>query len=100
MVCGMSSWLVQVTVVPTFTVSAAGAKVKLSIVMLVLSACAGALPSEKEIAAAMARRPRLRRSVQSMTKFPLARQRRVDDGEALVAGLEVDAGDAEQGAQL
>ena len=31
-VCGMSSWLLQVTVSPTFTVSSAGLKVKLSIV--------------------------------------------------------------------
>ena len=31
-VCGMSSWLFQVTVSPTFTFSSVGSKVKLSIV--------------------------------------------------------------------
>src|SRR5450631_3298259 len=100
MVCGMSSWFCQVTVSPTFTFNSAGAKVKLSIVTLVSSACTGALPRQKDIAAAMASRPRPRRMTVSMTNFPLTLQRRVDDGEALLAGLEVDAGDPEHAAKL
>src|SRR6516165_9902523 len=69
-VCGMSSWLVQVTVSPTFTFSSGGVKVKLSIVTLMSWARAPATPS-------------CRRAT-----------------EALVALLEVDAGNAEQTAQL
>src|SRR5882724_4779110 len=52
------------------------------------------------MAAAMANRPRLRRATDTITKFPLALQRGVDDGEALIARLEVDAGNTEQAAEL
>ena len=41
-VCGMSSSLIQVTVVPAFTVMRCGAKVKLSIFTCVSAACAEA----------------------------------------------------------
>src|SRR5258708_3288499 len=44
--------------------------------------------------------PRLRRLTDIITNFPLALQRRVDDRKALIARLEVDAGDAEQAAKL
>src|SRR6201992_4329391 len=52
-VCGMSSWLVQVTVSPTFTFSSAGEKVKLS--MVTLSSWAWANPGCRRRAAASAR---------------------------------------------
>src|SRR3984893_7087229 len=100
----MSSRFFQVTVVPTFTLSCCGSKVKLSIITIVSSACAP--PSCRRIAAAMAsliprlRIPRLRSVADIISNFPLALQRRVDDGEALFAGLEVDAGDTEQAAKL
>src|SRR6266702_2013940 len=127
-VCGMSSRLVQVTVVPTFTVSWAGSKVKLSICTStpasvvfasvvfasVVLASVGLASSARTtlacriMAAAMAR-PSLRitalRSVADiMFSFPLrlrsALQRRVDDRKRLAALLEIDAGDAEHGAKL
>ena len=46
-VCGMSSWFVQVIVVPTLTVTSAGPKVKLSILTSVGGAggCAATLPA-------------------------------------------------------
>src|SRR5450759_1362635 len=94
----MSSRFLKVTVVPTFTVSWAGSKVKLSIITLLSSARAA--PGRRDNAAAMANPPRLRRVTDSMTNFLSALQRGVDDGEALLAGLEVDAGDAEQRAKL
>src|SRR5437868_4561554 len=100
-VCGMSSWLVQVMVSPTFTFSSTGEKVKLSIVTFISSACAETPPSETRMAAAMARpRPRLRREVTVICTFPLADQRRIDDRELVLALHEVDAGDAEHAAQL
>src|ERR1700737_2333244 len=108
-VCGMSSRLVQVTVVPTFTVSCAGSKVKLSIITLVLSSTlavstlassARAKLTCRSMATAMVM-PRLRRvaDIIVVVSFGLwfsALQRGVDDGERLVVLLEVDAGDAQQ----
>src|SRR5712672_1696050 len=94
---GMSSRFFQVTVVPTFTVSCAGSKVKLSIITLVVSVARAPL-RQSDMAAAMANRPRLRRASDAITNFPLALQRRVDDREALIARLEVDAGNTEQAA--
>src|ERR1700750_3036974 len=100
-VCGMSSWLVQVTVSPTFTFSSAGVKVKLSMVTLSSSALADAMPRRMVAATA---NPRLRKAANVISVVLVflfsARQRRVDDREALVALLEVDAGDAEHAAQL
>src|ERR1700738_1072771 len=53
------------------------------------------------MAAAMAkRRPWLRRVTDVITNFLLALQWRVDDREALIAALEVDAGNAKQAAKL
>src|SRR5882762_5458256 len=52
------------------------------------------------MAAAMANRPRLRRAGDAITNFPLALQRGVDDRKALIARLEVDAGNTEQAAEL
>src|SRR6266851_2635264 len=103
-VCGMSSRLVQVTVVPTFTVSCAGSKVKLSIITLVsstlafstLASSARAKLACRIMTAAMARprflRPRLRRVAGIIFEVPLvsgslALQRGVDDGEGLVVLL-------------
>src|SRR5260370_34282279 len=94
------SWrFFQVTVVPTFTVSCAGSKVKLSIITLVVSAARAPL-RQSDMAAAMANWPRLRRASDAITNFPLALQRGVDDGEALIARLEVDAGNTKQAAEL
>src|SRR3977135_292997 len=95
----MSSRFFQVTVVPTFTVSCAGSKVKLSIITLVVSVARAPL-RQSDMAAAMANRPRLRRASDAITNFPLALQRGIDDGEALIARLEVDAGNTEQAAEL
>src|ERR1700730_3416060 len=95
-VCGMSSWLVQVTVSPTFTFSSAGEKVKLSMVTLISSAWARTPRGSSRAAARM----RLRKTVLIMCDIPLAGQRRVDDGELVLALLEVDAGDAEHAAKL
>src|SRR3954471_8490207 len=95
----MSSWFCQVTVVPAFTVSSAGWKVKLSTVTMLSSARAA--PRYSDIATETARRmASLRRVIDAMMKSPSALQRRVDDGQALFAGLEVDAGNAEQAAKL
>src|SRR5690242_11481615 len=97
----MSSWLVQVTVSPTFTFSSGGVNVKLSIEIAVVSARALRLASGSNRAAAARLAPRIRISRRFMVStFPSALQRRVDDGEALVAHLEVDAGHAEHVAQL
>src|SRR3979490_2157451 len=68
-------------------------------VTLVSSARTGAPLKHTAIAAAMAVRPRPR-GVNDVMLIPSALQRRVDDGEALIAGLEVDTGDAEQRAKL
>src|SRR3977135_3541871 len=95
----MSSRFFQITVVPTFTVSCAGSKVKLSIITLVVSVARAPL-RQSDMAAAMANRPRLRRASDAITNFPLALQRGIDDGEALIARLEVDAGNTEQAAEL
>src|SRR5882672_5425991 len=95
----MSSRFFQVTVVPTFTVSCAGSKVKLSIITLVVSSARAPL-RQSDIAAAMANRPRPRRASDVITSSLLALQRRVDDREALIARLEVDAGNAEQATEL
>src|ERR1700694_1409802 len=46
------------------------------------------------------RTPWLRRVTDVITNFPLALQWRVDDREVLSAALEVDAGNAEQAAEL
>src|SRR3954453_368655 len=98
MVCGMSSWFFQVTVVPALTVSCAGENVKLSIVTTMSSQRAADI--WEAIAAATARRmPRLRSVANVMTDFLLALQRRVDDRKPLIARLEVDAGDADQAAK-
>src|ERR1700733_2063272 len=96
----MSSWFFQVTVVPTFPVSWAGAKVKLSIVTVVFSACAAPGCWQNDMTMTTTRRTaRLRRVTDSILNSS-ALQRRVDDREALIAGLEIDAGDAEQAAKL
>src|SRR5256885_6330947 len=100
-VCGMSSRFFQVTVVPTFTFSSLGSKVKLSILTVVSSA--RARPEGRKRAAAMAREkvePKLRRVSDVIAGFLLALQRGVDDRKALLARLEVDAGNAEQRTQL
>src|SRR3979490_2286887 len=68
-------------------------------VTLVSSARTGAPLKHTAIAAAMAVRPRPR-GVNDVMWITSALQRRVDDGEALIAGLEVDAGDAEHRAKL
>src|SRR6201992_4068958 len=67
-VCGMSSWLVQVTVSPTFSFSSAGVKVKLSIVTLVSSARAPPRYSERAAAIAM-RTPCLRKVADIIVRF-------------------------------
>src|SRR4051795_6947562 len=98
----MSSRFFQVTVVPTFTFSSLGSKVKLSILTVVASS-ALARPEGRKRAAAMAREkvePKPRRVNDVIAGFLLALQRGVDDRKALLARLEVDAGNAEQRAQL
>src|ERR1700709_1720306 len=99
MVWGMSSWFVQVTLSPTFTVSCGGEKVKLSMVTAISAQCAADIGAV--IAAAMTTRtPSLRRVAKVIAQFPSALQRCVDDRKALIAWFEVDAGDAEQAAKL
>src|SRR5690242_2130348 len=92
----MSSRLVHVTVVPAFTVSCAGSKVKLSIVTDASSQWAADICIAS--AAAAASRMALVRKFRDIIRS-LALQRRIDDGEALLAGFEDDAGGAEQAAQ-
>src|SRR5262249_25234297 len=65
-------------------------------VTLTSSACART-PRGRSRAAA---RIKLRKKVLVIGKIPSAGQRRVDDGELLVALLEVDAGNAEHAAKL
>src|SRR5262249_16832957 len=96
-VCGMSSRLVQVTVVPTLTLRSAGANTKLSICTSVSSARA---PVAGRSTAAAMTRPKSRRLSAFICYSRSALDRRVDDRKALVALLEVDAGDAEHGAEL
>jgi hypothetical protein len=91
-VCGMSSWLVQVTVSPVFTVICCGLKVKLSIFTSTSAAWAG-------LAAAInaATSPVIAPSARVLAKLMMrsALQRGVDDGEPLLALLERHAGGAE-----
>src|ERR1700744_3834824 len=100
MPCGMSSLLVQVTVVPAFTVKFAGVKVKLSIdtasagaafcadvgMTTAANAVAGAAPSAAAISA-------LRTVFEMAILFSLNLQRRVDEGEPLFVLFERDIGD-------
>src|SRR5215831_310580 len=100
----MSSWLVQVTVSPTFTVSSGGEKVKLSIVIWTSWARTvvpqnGSRTAATRSPAACMRMPRKFVDVIFLV-FPSTLQRCVDDGEPFVALLEVDAGDTEHRAQL
>src|ERR1035441_2563484 len=96
-VCGMSSWLVQVTVSPVFTVICCGLKVKLSIFTSTSAAWAG-LVTAIVAATSSAIAPSARNFVRVMGRSAL--QRRVDDGEPLLALLEGHAGGAEHAAQL
>src|SRR6516165_11091745 len=102
-VCGMSSSLRQVTVVPVFTVSCVGAKVKLSIAAVASCAAATAwdttapvsIPKANAAAAAGQSRPEM--SVR-MTRLRTcsALQRLVDEGEPLLPAHEIHLRDAEQ----
>src|SRR5579864_6617917 len=107
MVCGISSSLVQVTVVPAFTVTCGGLKVKLEIFTAISSARAGAPVMVAVVAAAivMASASRAISPVMSATVFNVAVRRsclegRIDDGKPLLVLLEGDAGDAEHLFQL
>src|SRR5450631_2068183 len=96
-VCGMSSWLTQVTVSPAFTVICCGLKVKLSIFTSMSAARAG-LAAAIAAATRSAIAPSARNFVRVMGRSAL--QRRVDDGEPLLALLEGHAGGAEHAAQF
>src|SRR5579863_10538365 len=100
MACGISSLLVQVTVVPAFTVSVGGVKVKLSIDI----APAGSLPaasstpapSTKPAAPPSPAAAIMERNMLASSSF----ERRVDDGEPLSALFHGDVGNAEHLPQL
>src|SRR5262249_49108740 len=96
----MSSRLVQVMVWPTFIVSWAGSNTKLSMCTAkgAAGASARAVPTGSSMVATTAM-PKSRRLIELIAMVPSALQRRVDDGEPLVALLEVDAGNPEQTAQ-
>ena len=83
----MSSWFFQVTVVPTFTVSSAGAKVKLSIVTVgVLGAGGAGVQDEgRSNGDGEADGQGCGELTDIIVEFPSALQRRVDDREALLA---------------
>src|SRR5208282_5757981 len=99
MPCGMSSLLVQVTVVPAFTVNCCGLKVKLSIDTALAGLCALAMrapPASSEPTTA----PKTAAAIALRIIFLLLTlQRRVDDREPLLVLLERDGGDAKHGAQ-
>src|SRR5215472_15806639 len=105
MPCGISSWLVQVTVVPAFTVSVAGVKLKLSMVTEfdVPSAWANMTPpaSTEPTTAPSTEQTIIGRNIfcspwsSSTCCQLLALQRRIADREALLVLLEVDVGNAE-----
>src|SRR5215469_3505583 len=107
MPCGISSLLVQVTVVPAFTVVVAGVKKKLSIVTVFGAPSARAnrtLPASSEPTTAPSTEQAIigRNIFFSLVFFSLflALQRRIDDRETLLVLLEGDVGDAEHFAQL
>src|SRR6185312_2588486 len=99
MLCGMSSWLVQVTSAPALICSTAGEKVKLSIVTAPASS-AWAPPNTASPAAPSAERSTLRRTQRSgsNTSFmepPSAGQWGIDDRERGVARDQADLRDAQ-----
>src|SRR5215831_3283621 len=105
MVCGTSSSLAQVTVVPAFTVMRCGVKVNWS--MSTSASVAGADAAGKAAAAATrsttpnAVATRLLDLIVRMTETPTSPlQRLVDDGKPLLSAFEGDVGDAENRAQL
>src|SRR5262249_29454231 len=107
MPCGISSLLVQVTVVPAFTVVVAGVKKKLSIVTVFGAPSARAnrtLPASSEPTTAPSTEQAIigRNIFFSLVFFSLflALQRRIDDRETLLVLLEGDIGNAEHFAQL
>ena len=88
MLCGISSWFNQVTVLPTFTVNGVGEKVKLS--MITSASAAAAMPARLPISttapAPNAWRSSRRRALPpgsnvSCMAGTSAGQRRVDDGQ-------------------
>src|SRR5689334_12929080 len=101
----MSSWLTQVTVVPAFTVSGVGAKVKLSMTTRASAAFATRLPIAITMPAPITRRSSRRRAMPpgsnvSIMARPSAGERRVDNGERRLCRHQVDVGDAEVVLQL
>src|SRR6476660_8507438 len=96
----MSSWLTQVTVVPTFTFRGVGAKVKLSMMISVSAAFAVRLPIAITMPAPSTRRSSRRRAMPpgynvSIMARPSAGERRIDDGERRLCRHQVDVGDPE-----
>src|SRR3954468_8851725 len=89
----MSSCLLQVTVVPAFTVSRSGLNTKLSILTSTPAVCGASGASTKARAAPIAKAIRT-------IRIGSALQRGVDDSETLVAAFERHAGDAEHRAEL
>src|SRR5262245_29723717 len=104
MVCGTSSSLLQVTVVPAFTVTCCGVKVNWS--MSTSASVAGADRAANVAAATRSTIPnaaatRLLDLIVRMTETPTSPlQRLVDDGKPLLSAFEGDVGDAENRAQL
>src|SRR4029079_3802543 len=89
----MSSLLIQVTVVPAFTVSRSGLNTKLSILTSKPAVCAASGANAQARAAPVAK-------AISTLRMGSAMQRRVDHGETLVAAPERHTGDAEHRAEL
>src|SRR3954470_20876249 len=80
--------------VPTLTVTRAGSNTKLSITTATPLFCAASGDSRQATAAPAAK------AISAILRIGSALQRRVDDGEALVAALECHGADAEQRAKL
>src|SRR4029077_2494158 len=98
-VCGTSSSLIQVTVVPVFTVTCCGVKVNWSMSSSGPAACADA-PGKAGATASLATPSAAAMQVlfarAAMILVPIsALQRLVNDGETLLPTLEGDVGDAE-----
>src|SRR5581483_4564612 len=97
----MSSTFSHVTVVPAFTVSLSGPKVKLSILTITSAACAapGSI-RPPAIKASVKSRARARTRAMHIFVFVRSAQGFVDDRKPLLAALEGDVAGAKHGAQL
>src|ERR1700733_686891 len=100
----MSSWFTHVTVVPAFTFSGVGEKVKLSMTTCASAATAMRLPITSTMPVPITRRKSRRRAMPpgSETSFMarLSDERCIDDGERRLRRHQVDAGNAEVLLQL